>query len=276
MNRLQHQRPPQPPLRKGGITDTRPVFFSPPFEGGAGRVKAFKRQMTAPGLFRGLMLAGAILIVAAWGSAQEKTEPKASSNDVPRGFRMYLIADGRFDEEAKDPAKKAPLKKAKDIRNRVGNLHDPVTEFGLNTVVGVFARAIPKKEDDPAFVVLKAQQALARKYRSQRLGAFMAFLALTKDFAEDDARFDRIKEIDEGTKPALATLVEIGLAEGTLADGMPPAQVKEWGIGADDEIVIVLYHRFHIVKRWQFKADAPPTEKDLQDLADAVAAIIGK
>jgi hypothetical protein len=276
MNRLQQELPPHPPLRKGGIREARLDFFSPPFEGGAGGVKASKRRMMAFQLFAGLFLACAVLIVAALGSAQEKTEPKAPSNDVPRGFRMYLVSDGRFDEEAKDPAKKAPLKKAKDIRNRVGNLHDPVTEFGLNTVIGVFARTIPKKEEGPAFVVLKSQQALARKYRSQRLGAFMAFLALTKDFAEDDARYDRMKEIEEGTKPAQATLVEIGLAEATLADMTTPPQVKDWGIGPDDNIVIVLYHRFHIVKRWTFKADAPPTEKDLQDLAAAVAAIMGK
>ena len=151
--------------------------------------------------------------------------------------------------------------------------------------MGAFVRAVPKDEkspaiptdaSDPAITILKLEQTLAQKYRVRRVGAFMAFLSLTKDFAEDDARYARMKEIDVLAKATMAPLVEIGLAEATLADGKIPAQVTEWGIGADDSIVFVIYHRFKIVKRWSFKADAPIPEQELQQISDTLDAVVGK
>ena len=59
---------------------------------------------------------------------------------MPGAFRMYLVADGRYD--------------VKDDKNRVGKLHDAVTEYGLSTTIGVFVRGVPKDMDDPAVAVL--------------------------------------------------------------------------------------------------------------------------
>ncbi len=229
----------------------------------------------------GAALGGLLFAFAVLGVAQDKTEPPAGPKAVPSGFRMYLVADGRLLEEAnekKDPDKKSvsSVRKDKDVRDRIGKLHDPVTELGLNTVIAVFARGVPKDQDDPAIKVLKFEQDLAKKYRVRRLGAFMAFLALKKDFADDDERFDRITEIETLAKAAMVPLVQVGLAEVAQTDEKVPPQVTAWGIGAGDSIVIVLYHRFKIVKRWQFKADAPPTDKELQELSDEVDAIMGK
>ena len=48
------------------------------------------------------------------------------------------------------------------------------------------------------------------------------------------------------------------------------------GIEADDDLVIVLYNRFGVVKRWKFKADAPPTPEKLGELTAEVEKLLGK
>lgn len=200
------------------------------------------------------------------GMAQEKADPTPKQALVPGGFRMFLVADGRYD--------------VKDDKNRVGRLHDAVTEYGLSTTIGVFVRGIPKEMDDPAVSVLKKQQELATKYRAKRLACFAVFLALTKDFADDDNRDARITEIGNLAKGADVPLVSVGLAEATIVgegDALTvPKQVAAWGIGADDSITIILYHRLKIIKRWKFAADKPPTDAEFQDLAAEVDKILGK
>jgi hypothetical protein len=208
----------------------------------------------------------------------KKTEPepkkvdpdpkKVDSTSVPRGFRMYLVADGRFE--------------LKDERYRVGKLHDPVTEYGLKTVIGVFVRGIPKEGNDPVVAVMKRQQELAKKYEAQRLAGFVAFLALKKDFAADDDRYKQIAEVSAIAKGAETPLLSIGLAELTIAkeggdaEGavQTPPQVAAWDIGPEDAITIVFYHRFKIVKRWKFPVERPPTEADLKDISDTVDAFM--
>jgi hypothetical protein len=208
----------------------------------------------------GLMLGGLLLSMSGAGTAQDKLPEELMRPWIPGSFRMYLVADGRYE--------------LKDERNRVGKLHDPVTDYGLYTVIGAFVRGVPT-EKDAAVAVLRKEQELVAKYQLRRLGAFMAFLALKKDYAEDDDRDKLTLQINTLVKAAEVPLVSVGLAEATLGDAVPP-QVTAWGIGEDDAITIVLYHRFRMVKRWSFKAGAPPTEKDLQELADAVAKLMGK
>jgi hypothetical protein len=168
----------------------------------------------------------------------------------------------------------------KDDKNRVGKLHDPVTEYGLSTCIAVFIRGVPKDAEDPALAVLKKQQELAAKYRAKRLAVFAVFLALTKNFIDDDSRDARITEISNLAKGADIPLVSVGLAEATIVgddDVVKPSKaVTDWGIGNDDAITIVFYHRFKIIKRWKFAADAPPTDKDFQELANDVDKILGK
>jgi hypothetical protein len=197
----------------------------------------------------------------------------ADGGYIPQGFRMFLVADGRFD--------------AKDDRNRVGKLHDPVAAYGLGTVIAVFARTIPdaEKADDPTIAVMKMQQNLVTRYRVNRFGAFTAFLALKKDFSEDDERDKLIGDIGRLAKAAEVPLVSVGLAEATTAketkEGEEAAtqvapQVAAWGIAPDDGITIVLYHRFKFVKRWKFPADKPPTEADLKEISATVDAFMSR
>ncbi len=119
-------------------------------------------------LFGG-MLAGLLLSLTA--IAQDKTEPE-SQPAVPRGFRMYLVADGRFN--------------LKDEKYRIGKLHDPVTEYGLKMVLGVFVRGVPAKDeakgDDPAVVVMRKQQELATRWRIRAPLRFHNFLGVEERF----------------------------------------------------------------------------------------------
>ena len=218
----------------------------------------------------GVTLCCALVSIAGTSAGQDKGDANAKSAEVPSGFRMYLVADGRFP--------------AKDDRNREGKLHDPVTEYGLGTVIAVIVRGVPKDGADPVVAVMKKQQELAAKYRMQRLGAWVAFLALSKDFPADDDRDKRIQETHTLAKAADVPLLSIGVSEATVAAGdgakegatQAPKQVKEWQIGPDDAVTIVVYHRFKIVKRWKFTADKPPGEADLKDLADVVDTLMKK
>ena len=47
------------------------------------------------------------------------------------------------------------------------------------------------------------------------------------------------------------------------------------GIGPEDDLVIVFYDRFHVIKRWKFPASKPPTEEDLKALDETVAKALG-
>ncbi|MCE9531229.1 MAG: hypothetical protein K8T89_08930 [Planctomycetes bacterium] len=213
-------------------------------------------------MLRSRQLHGALLILALTAivvSAQDKADPEPAS--IPRGFRMFVVADGRY-----------PVK---DEHNRVGKLHCPVTEHGLNTTIGVFVRGVPAKDTDAGVIVLKKLQELAAKYRDKRLGAFIVFLALNKDYNADDTRDLRITEISNIAKAAAAPLVTIGLAEATIDGTEPAPQVKAWNLGVDDDITVVFYHRFKIIKRWSLKKDAAPDDL-LKDLEKEAAGLLGR
>jgi hypothetical protein len=47
------------------------------------------------------------------------------------------------------------------------------------------------------------------------------------------------------------------------------------GIGAEDDLVIVFYSKFHVHKRWKFPASKPPTEEDLKAIQAEVDRVLG-
>lgn len=208
------------------------------------------------GLF-GLLLLG----VAGGSLAQEKAATKPEKSAIPRGYRVYLVTDSRYD--------------SKDVRNRVGKLHDPVTEHGLFTVLGVWCRSIPTTKDDPLVKVAARVESLANSYEQKKLGAFVAFMVLKKDFEDDDDRYSRMTEISNLSKDW--KLLQAGLSEQTSA------QNAAWQLDAKNEdmtfknqITVVLYNRFKVEKRWDFTAEKPPTDADLKEIDDAVEALLGR
>jgi hypothetical protein len=128
-----------------------------------------------------------------------------------------------------------------------------VTESSLNPVVAIFSRTVPKAGDPIAKLVLDLKILLGKeKYKAMNFGAFAVFLTLDKEFQLDEKR-------DEAKKAIVDWAAEIGKDGGIggLALGLAGKEadaVKAWNIGADDEIVVVLYHRLKIVQRWKYEA----------------------
>ena len=210
--------------------------------------------------YRWLGLGVVTLASALAGVAQEKRE------DVPQGFRAYVVNEPRFPPS--------------ELRNRTGKMQDFVCEHGLNPVIAVFSRTIPADATHPLNGLVAKQDALGNDYVTRRLGTYVVFLSLKDEYRKDETRDDRIIEIQRFVKEAMPKRTTIGLAEATeTPDGTNqaavPAQVTGMGIAADDDLVIVLYHRFGIVKRWKFKADAPPTEATLTQLTAEVEKLLG-
>jgi hypothetical protein len=203
-----------------------------------------------------------ILAICTGASAQDKAE------DVSQGFRAFIIKEPRFE--------------ATDIRNRESKMQDLVTEHGLNPVIAVFSRVVTTDAAHPLAAVVKKLDDLAenKDYRLKRLGTYLVFLALKNEFRKDETRDARIKDIAQfasGVQPKRTT---IGLAEATEtpddgAQPLVPAQVQKMGIAPEDDIVIVFYNNFHVVKRWKFKADAPPNEEALKALEAEVEKVLG-
>jgi hypothetical protein len=209
------------------------------------------------------------LAIAIVGVAQEKKEPEpAKGDDITTGFRAYIVAEPRFPAE--------------DVRNRTGKMQDLVTDRALEPTLAVFSRTIPADAAHPLAAVVKKLDELieVKEYRARRLGAFLVFLALQNEFRKDESRDARIKEVGQFVSGVMPKHVTVGLAERTeTPDGteqpLVPAQVTAMGIGAEDDLVIVFYSRFHVHKRWKFPASRPPTEEDLKAIQAEVDRVLG-
>ena len=195
--------------------------------------------------------------------AQEKEKAEL----VGQGFRAFIVNEPRF--------------AASEIRNRTGKMQDLVCDHGLNPVIAVFSRTIPADASHPLNAIVAKQDELATDHAPNRLGTFTVFLSLKDEFRKDESRDARVSEIQRFVKEASPKKTTIGLAEATeTPDGTNqaavPAQVTAMGIDADDDLVIVFYNRFGIIKRWKFKADAPPTAEKLTELTAEVEKLLGK
>jgi hypothetical protein len=213
-------------------------------------------------VYLAMLPAAAVLALSFAGRAQDKGE------EVSQGFRAFVVKEPRYP--------------ADDIRNREGKMQDLVTEHGLNPVLAVFSRAIPADESHPLAAVVKKLDDLAesKEYRTKRLGTFLVFLALKNEFRKDETRDARLKEIAQFVSGVMPKRTTIALAEATEtpddgAQPLVPAQVSAMGIAAEDDIVIVFYNNLKVVKRWKFKASAPPGEEELKAIDSEVARVLG-
>lgn len=206
-------------------------------------------------------------------TAQDKDAPPAKKDEITQGFKAYVIAEPRFGpDDSRNPLGKKP-------RNPV----DLVTEHGLNPVIAVFSRTIPADANAPLANVVRKLDELAtvKEYKSRKLGAFVVFLSLNNEFPRDQTRDARIKEISQFAAGVMPKQTTFALAEATVTvegteQPLVPAQVQAFGIDKDDDLTIVFYYKFNVIKRWRFKAATPPTEADLTALGDEVAKLLGK
>lgn len=228
--------------------------------------------------------------LAPLGQSQER-------EDVALGFQAFIVYEPKYAGGAKldtitasgfkafiDYDQKPVSEQARDIRNRSGRMQDLVSEHGLNPVLAVFAKTVPPGDPgSPMVALLKKQDEIATNYYHRRLGAFTVFLALKNIFREDDrdnTRDARLKEIARFTTGAAPKRTTISLAEATVApkgeSPKVPNQVAKMGIADADDVVIVLYHRLEVVKRWKFPAGTPPTQATLDEIGAEVEKLLGK
>lgn len=219
-------------------------------------------------------------LVAAFvlGSAALTTPAQdAKPAHVPGPFRVYVVADNRFEPKTKSTDKADKDKPAeRDPRDRTNKLHDFVTELGQNPVVAVLTRSAPA-EDSPG---AKVGKGLAKLYADKSLGgtslgAFVAFLTLEKEYAADDQRTpdggfvreDKAKQVRALADAVAAPRVPFGLAARTSP------QATAWGLGEADDTVVVVYNKTRIVKRWNFPAGGldDAALKAIMDVARAEA-----
>lgn len=118
-----------------------------------------------------LLTVAVTLLAAAASAADEKqtlVSGPAPGSPIPGPFQPYVVVG------------KAKFK---------DRFHCPVTEYGLNPVVGVFVRGA--KATDPVVKLVAELDKLAVENDASRLGVFVAFLA--PDIKLDDKEMDKVK-----------------------------------------------------------------------------------
>ena len=210
----------------------------------------------------------ACLVSPAIGLAQDEKSAALPGQGVPAGFRSFIVVDDRFPPKV-DPASKGTTR---DPRDRTAKMHDLVVEQGLNPVAMIFARTEPEKAVGSAAARLaQGLDPLVLKYRANNFGASVSFLRLVREYPQDDRRQPNGVFIREQVADAIRGLanqlktprVVFGLAAESSG------QTAAWGIGNDDETVVVLYARMRVVNRWSFKFGSPPTDEQLKSILDA-------
>jgi hypothetical protein len=169
---------------------------------------------------------------------------------TPAPFRSFIVADDRTD--------------AKNALNRTNKMHDLVTEQGLNPTVAIFSRTTPGAADVPLAKLVKQLDSLAVKHRADRLGVFVVFLTLSKEYPEDEQRDEKAKAVRDLAGQLKAQSVPFALAAGA-SDA-----TKAWGLAEGHDLTVVFYDRLKIRFVKTFAADKPPTDDDIKKIVDAV------
>lgn len=209
----------------------------------------------------------ALAIVAIAQEKKDPPEPAAGSEEVTKGFRAFIVAEPRFPKE--------------DVRHRVGKMQDLVTDHGLEPTIAVFSRTIPADVNHPLAALVRKLDGLQerKELKARRLGAFLVFLGLRDEFRKDETRDDRIRQIEQFVSGLMPKHTTVGLAEATETPDdtntpLVPVQVQAMGIGPEDDLVIVFYNKFHVLKRWKFPATKQPGEEDLKAIEEEVTRVL--
>lgn len=231
-----------------------------------------------------LGLLGATLAAAT--SQQPKTPAVPKKGElIPSPFRSYIVVDDRY------PPKVAGSNNPddRDPKDRTNKMHCLVCENGLNPVAVIFIREDAKKLS-PTGGIGNLAQGLNKlqsepEFRGAKLGAFAIFLKIegmpksvtvtnadkSQTTIDLDAEYpdDEKRDVYAGEIRDLAS----GIKAPNVVFGLAPAAstaAKSWGIADTDEITVVVYNHFRIVKRWTFKADPGPTDDEVKQILDTV------
>ncbi len=194
-------------------------------------------------------------VALAMGTVAFAQEPKPTAT-VPGNFRSFVVTDERFDKGS--------------LRNRAGKMHCLVSDNGLYPVVAVFSRTTPDKTDAGLSKLVVRLDKLVVDHRAERLGAFVIFLTLGKEYPEDDQRDIKAKSAADLSAQLKTGNVPFGVAA-SKSDA-----VSAWEIADADDLTVTLYSKMKIVKKWTFAADKPIGDEEAKAIEDAVKTLLKK
>src|SRR5438552_3088754 len=142
----------------------------------------------------------AVFVISALALAQEEApaaKPLKAGDKVPDTFRAFLAADQRFEKDSP--------------RNRAKKMHDLVTDNGLNPVLVAFSRQEPKADSATAKLA-KQMSSLVTTFKPERLGGFVVFLTLDKEYPEEDNRDAKAEAAENLSKQLQSANVPFALS----------------------------------------------------------------
>jgi hypothetical protein len=153
--------------------------------------------------------------------------------------------------------------------NRAKTFHCLVIEHELNPTVAVFGVNIDAKQPpEPLKTLLTKLEALSAANKASKFGAFAIFLNLEKEFYQDNTRETKIADLEGLAESLKLKDVVLGLERPDC-----PAAVN-YGIGKEDKIVVLVYHRHKVVARFTFTDKKPLTDADVNAILDEVAKLL--
>jgi hypothetical protein len=225
-------------------------------------------------MIRSFLGLAAVLSLVTAGRSQD-VKPLKVGDAMPGPFRMFVAYDGRFSTGPAPQGDAAvPMKSAADDRklhpnDRTDRMHCYICEAELNPTIAIFART-PAAADAPAVTVAKAISPLVSDYKANRLGSFVAFLTLGKEYQLEDGRDEKANTVRETAKQANAPNVPFGLAAGKSG------QTDLHGLQEGHDLTIILFDRMKVVQIWTFAADQPPDDAKIKELTAAIVNHVKK
>lgn len=198
------------------------------------------------------------MMACAFGALACAQDPKPA-DVIPSSFRAFVATDGRFE-------KGSP-------RNRADKMHCLVVDNALNPVVAVFSRLppmlatnnqpVPNPEVSKLAVKLN-ELVTDKELKAVRLGAFVIFLTLGKEYPEDEKRDESAQQARDLSSQLKTLGVPFALAPGKSE------ATAAWNIGEKDTLTVVFYREMKPIQRWSFTADKPLGDDDVKAIAAAI------
>lgn len=208
------------------------------------------------------------IVVGMTSAADPPAKGTQPGNVLPGPFSAFIIFGGVKPE----PTEKTQTEERQNFGDptRAYKHHDLVTRFGLDPTVAVFTREAAPADDAALGKLLKQLDDRVQKNRAGRLHAFAVFLRLKDDFLKDDDRIPQARAIEQfATKSAIK---ETPLA----LDLNDSPRTKNWNIGADDQVVVIVYQNLKVKAKFAYTAEKPLDDAGVQAVLAEVMKLTKK
>jgi hypothetical protein len=214
----------------------------------------------------------ALVVMSVLAGMTIAADPPASGtepgNVLPGPFSAYVVFGGTKVKPAE--AIQTEERQNDGDKTRAFKHHDLVTRFGLDPTVAVFTREAVPGDDAALGKLLKQLDDSVQKYRNSRLRSFTVFLRLKDEFLKDDDRIPQARAIEQYATKAAIKDTPFAL------DQAESERTKKWNIGADDQVVVIVYQNLKVRARFAFTADKPLDDAGVQAVMAEVQKIVKK